>query len=106
MPQFKQEKFQKGDTLRLCLKGSPPVTSLQYVFEGVKSLQKGLGDQPNVEIIIMGRLKQLPKSIISQDVYHDMTRLVDEGDYYKFEETMSKCMSCPPPLNPSMGRAW
>ena len=100
LPQFKREKFKKGDTLRLCLKGSSPVTSLQYVFEGVKSLQKGRGDHPNVEIIIMGRLKQLPESIISQDVYHNMTRLVNEGDYYKFEETMSKCHALLPLIHP------
>ena len=51
LPQFKREKFQKGDTPQL--KGGSPVTSLQYVFEGVKSLQKGRGDHPNVEIIIV-----------------------------------------------------
>lgn len=98
LPQFKREKFQKGDKLRLCLKGSSPPTSLQYVFEGVKRLQQD-GVDPNVEIVILGRLKQLPESI-SQDINHNMTRLVNEGDYYKFEETMSKCHALLPLIHP------
>ena len=98
LPQFKRENFQKGDKLRLCLKGSSPITSLQYVFEGVKSLQQ-VGDDPNVEIIILGRLNKIAERI-SQAINHNMTRLVDEGDYYKFEETMSKCHALLPVIHP------
>ena len=99
LPQFKREKFQKGDKLRLCLKGSSPITSLQYVFDGVKSLQKG-GDDPNVEIIIVGRkIKQLSERI-SLENNHNMTRFVDENDFYKFQEAMSKCHALLPLMHP------
>jgi hypothetical protein len=98
LPQFKREKFQKGDKLRLCLKASTSTTSLQYVEEGVKSLRQD-GD-PNIELISMGRSQMNPEPESFPSISHLMVTGGDEPDYYKFEEMMSKCHALLPLIHP------
>lgn len=102
LPQFKREEFRKGDKIRLCLKGSSPPTSLQYVAEGVRGLQQD-GEEPNIEIFVIGRLKKggVGGDINSrfQNVSH-LVKLFDESDYYKFQEMMSKCHALLPLIHP------
>ncbi len=99
LPHFKREQFRKGDQLRLCLKGSSPTTSMQYVVEGVR----GLREKPNIEIIVIGRLKKsgAGDEITSrfQHLSH-LVKLFDEADYYKFQEMMSKCHALLPLIHP------
>jgi hypothetical protein len=95
LPQFKRETFHKGDKLRLCLKGSTPAASFQYVVEGARLL---LREPNNIEIIVMGRnAEQMP------EVFRPISPLVTlgkESDYYKFEEMMSKCHALLPLIHP------